>query len=169
MSGQKGKVEKVKIAKIVNTHGVRGEVKAVALSDFPDRYSSLKEVYIEKNNSYRECTVEGIRWSNKYLLIKFEGIENLEQAALLKNKYLEVDFEDTVPLPEGTYYLFEIMGLKVFDSEGKYLGIIQDILQTSANDVYVAKQENDKELLIPALRKIVRDVDLQNKKSSVFY
>lgn len=167
MSSQKGQGKKVKVAKIVNTHGVRGEVKAVPLSDFADRYSSLKEVYIERNNLYQECSVEGIRWNNKHLLIKLEGIENPEQAALLKNKYLEINLEDTVPLPEDNYYLFEIIGLSVVDTDGNYLGDVKDILQTSANDVYIVKKENGKELLIPALKKVVKLVDLMNKKMVV--
>ena len=167
MSGQQGSVKKVRIAKIVNTHGVRGEVKAIPLSDFPDRYNSLKEVYIERNNSYCECIVEGIRWSTKFLLIKLKGIENPEEAAFLKDKYLEINREDTIPLPEDTYYFFELVGLKVLDSQGNYLGTIEDILQTSANDVYVVKQEKSKELLIPALKKVVREVDLDNKKMVV--
>jgi len=167
VSSQKGQVEKVKIAKIVNTHGVRGEVKAIPLSDFSDRYDSLKEVYVKRDNSYQEIKVEGVRWTNKHLLIKLEGIETPEQAALLKNRYLEINIEDTVPLPEDTYYLFEIIGLNVVDSDGNYLGTIQDILQTSGNDVYIVKQDNNKELLIPALKKVVKQVDLLNQRMVV--
>lgn len=167
MSGQRADVKKIKIAKVVNTHGVRGEVKAIPLSEFTDRYASLKEVYVERNRSYQELRVESVRWNKNHLLVKFQGIETPEQGALLKNKYLEIDVGDTVPLPEGSYYLFEIIGLDVIDIHGKKLGTIGDILQTSANDVYVVKRENNQELLIPALKQVVKDIDLKNNKMIV--
>lgn len=161
MSGYQERNEKIKIAQVLNTHGVRGEVKAVPLSDFAERYYSLKDVYVERNNSFQVCTVQSVRWNKNNLLIKFEGIDNPEQAALLKNKYLMIDIEDTVPLPEDNYYLFEIVGLDVFDEDGNKLGKIQDVLQTSANDVYVVQGDNDKEILIPALKKLVRSIDIE--------
>lgn len=163
MSGQEEDLKKVKVAKVVSTHGVRGEVKAIPLSDFPDRYSSLERVYVERNKSYHEIKVASVRWNKRHLLIKFEGIETPEQAALLKDKYLMIDVEDTVPLPEGSYYLFEIIGLEAVDIMGNPLGTIQDILQTAANDVYVVKKKDEKEILIPALKKVVKQVDLENK------
>ncbi len=164
MSVRDGHTAKIKVAKVVNTHGVSGEVKAIPLSDFADRYASLEEVFVKRNNSYQDIKIQGVRWSNKHLLLKFQGINTLEEAALLKDKYLEIDQEDTVPLPEDSYYLFEIIGLEVFETDGNKLGRIENVLQTAANDVYVVQREQGKELLIPALKKVVRQVDLENKK-----
>lgn len=163
MGGQEGYPEKIKIAKVINTHGIRGEVKAIPLSDFPERYSLLKSVFIEWGASYRECRVESVRWHKKQLLIKLEGIDNPDQAELLKNKYLTINVEETVPLPEDSFYLFEIIGLDVVNVHGNTMGTIKDVLQTGANDVYVVQRDNGKELLIPALKKVVRQVDLENR------
>lgn len=167
MAGQEGHTEKIKIAKIVNTHGVSGEVKAIPLSDFADRYASLEKVFVKRNNVYQDMRIDSVRWGKKHLLLKFQGIDTPEHAVLLKNSYVEIDQEDTVPLPEGSYYLFEIIGLEVFEVNGNRLGRIQNVLQTSANDIYVVQGEQGKELLIPALKKVVRQVDLENNRMLV--
>ncbi|MGI6555462.1 MAG: ribosome maturation factor RimM [Bacillota bacterium] len=161
MKGREERPERIKIAKVINTHGVRGEVKAIPLSDFPERFNSLRTVFLEKGNGYTEYRVESIRWHKNELLIKFEGIENPEQAEMLKNKYLTVKVQDTVPLPEDSFYFFEIVDLDVVDVDGVKLGTVQDILQTGANDVYVVQRDKGKELLIPALKKVVKQVDLE--------
>ena len=161
MKGREERPERIKIAKVINTHGVRGEVKAIPLSDFPERFNSLRTVFLEKGNGYTEYRVESIRWHKNELLIKFEGIENPEQAEMLKNKYLSVKVKDTVPLPEDCFYFFEIIDLDVVDVNGVKLGTVQDILQTGANDVYVVHRDKGKELLIPALKKVVKQVDLE--------
>ena len=167
MSSQEGRLEKIKVAKVVNTHGIRGEVKAILLTDFTDRFAELKEVYIEKNNSYQTIKLQSVRWNKDQLLIKFEGVDTPEQGALLKNKYLMINFEDRVPLPKDNFYHFEIIGLEGFNLQGVKLGIVQDILQTSANDVYVVQRDGVKELLIPALKKVIKQVDLENKRMVV--
>lgn len=162
MSDRDEKVKKVRIAKVVNTHGVRGEVKAVPLSDFPDRYASLKQVFVEGDKRNQVCTVESVRWNKGHLLMKFEEIDNPEHAGLLKNKYLVIPIDDVIPLPEDSFYLFEIIGLDVYHSDGGKIGTVKDVLQTSANDVYVIQDQNEKEVLIPALKNIVKQVDLEN-------
>lgn len=163
MSARDGNAEKIRIAKVVNTHGIHGEVKAIPLSDFADRYASLEQVFVEGDSPYQVCTLKSVRWNKNYLLLKFEGIETADHAALLKNKYLSIDRTEVVPLPEDSFYLFEIIGLEVYHTNGGKIGTVKDVLQTSANDVYVIQGEEDSEILIPALKKVVKQVDLENR------
>lgn len=159
MSGRNDHRERIRVAKVINTHGVHGEVKAIPLSDFPERYNSLKRVFVE-GDKIQECIVQSARWNKNILLLKFEGIDNAVDAALLKNKYLVIDRQEAVLLPEDKYYIFEIIGMEVVDTGGKKIGIIKDLLQNPANDVYVIRDEEDREILLPALKTIVKQVDL---------
>lgn len=162
MSGRNNHPERIRVAKVINTHGVHGEVKAIPLSDFPERYAYLKRVFVE-GDEIKECTVQSARWNKNMLLLKFEGIENANDAALLKNKYLAIDRQEAVLLPEDEYYIFEIIGMEVVDINGQRIGTIKDVLQNPANDVYVIRDEENREILVPALKSIVKQVDLERK------
>ena len=104
--------------------------------------------------------IENIRWHGNQLIVKFVGVDSLEDALSLKNPYLLIDKDDVFELPRDHYYLFEVLGLRVLDLEGKHLGEIKEVLQTGANDVYIVRDDNDREILIPALRQVVKEVDL---------
>jgi len=170
VEGHKKQVpEKIKIAKVINTHGVRGEVKAIPLSDFKERYQRLEKVYVQNNNSVTSLKIENVRWHKNNLLFKFKNIDTIEEALHLKKLYLLIDVEDAVELPEDTYYLFEILGLEVFEEfDNRRLGVVVDILQTGANDVYVVRDTpSDGELLIPALKEVIKEINLEENRMTV--
>lgn len=151
--------EKIRVAQIINIHGVKGEVRAIPLSDFDDRYGRLDHVFIESSEDIFCLKLDNVRWNKNNLLLKFEGIDSREAALKLKNTYITVDYHDAVELPENSYFFFEIIGLEVFDTSGAKLGRIKDILQTSANDVYVVEATtNEKEILIPALKEVIKEL-----------
>ncbi|NLJ99922.1 MAG: 16S rRNA processing protein RimM [Clostridia bacterium] len=154
----KGEGPQIRIAKITTTHGTGGELKAIPLSDFRERYTSLDLVYVEGSGVM--LFIENIRWHGNQLIVKFVGVDSLEDALSLKNPYLLIDKDDVFELPRDHYYLFEVLGLRVLDLEGKHLGEIKEVLQTGANDVYIVRDDNDREILIPALRQVVKEVDL---------
>ncbi|KUK11430.1 MAG: Ribosome maturation factor RimM [Clostridia bacterium 41_269] len=160
--------EKIAVAKVINTHGIKGEVKAVPLSDFKDRYQQLKEVFIKEKNEYSPLNLEKVRWHKGNLLLKFKEISSINEAELLKGNYIFINRSDAVELPKDTYYIFEIVGLEVYDAENNVkLGIVTEVLQTGANDVYIIKDSSGRELLVPALKKVVVKVDLEKNRMLV--
>ncbi len=155
------------VGKIVNTHGIKGEVKVIPITDDPKRFERLKEIYIERKEMQR-YKIEGIRYHKKFVLIKFEGIDTLNDAELFKNATLKINKEDSLPLGNDEYYIGDLYDLNVKTQDGRILGKLIDIIYTGSNDVYVIKnEETGKELLIPAIKQVIKQVDLENKTMSV--
>lgn len=156
--------EKIIIGKVGAPHGIRGELKIYSLSDFPDRFSLLKSVYVGDDL----LTVKSVRYQNSVVLMSFAEYDNRETAATLTNKMLSVKREYAMPLEEGQYYIGDIVGLEVFDEEGVSLGFVKDILKTGSNDVYVvAKKKEAKQLLVPALKSVVLKISVDEGKMLV--
>lgn len=148
----------LKVGKIVNTHGLKGEVKVMPLTDDPRRFDDLEFVLIDG----KERNIEGCKYQKDRVIVKVEGIDSIDEAERYKNKYMEIPREHAVELPEDSYFIADLIGCEIVDTEGKELGKIFDVLQTKNNDVYWIKEP--KELLIPVLLDIVLDIDINNKK-----
>ena len=151
----------LRVGKIVNTHGLKGEVKVIALTDDPKRYNDLDFVLIDGV----ERKIQGCKFQKDRVIVKIEGIDSIEEAEKYKNKYMEIPREYAVPLEEDTYYIADIIGCNVFDTNGKDLGEVYDVIQTKNNDVYWIRKP--KELLIPVLLDIVTDIDVENRKITI--
>lgn len=149
---------RITIGKIIAPHGVRGEVKVLPLTDFPDRFQTMKSVWLDIKG--KEMGVESVRFNNETPLVKFSGIDDRDQAEKLRNGLLQVLPEELVVLPAGHYYQFQIIGLAVSNEVGLSLGTVSEIIQTGANDIYVVKNQQGKELLIPALKETVLAIDI---------
>lgn len=154
----------ITIGKIVAPHGVRGDVRIFPLTDFPDRFHALKTVYVE---NVGQMQLESARPHKKFILLKFAGINTMNEAGNLSGKLLKIGREDLVQLPAGQYYIFDIIGLNVFNEEGELLGIITDVLQPGSNDVYVIETQDKQELLVPAIKEVVKQIDIAGKKMLV--
>lgn len=150
-------VDYLKVGKIVNTHGLKGEVKVIALTDDPKRYKDLKTVLING----KEYKIEGCKFQKDRVIVKLEGVNSIEEAETYKNKFMEIHRENAVELEEDCYFIADLIGCEVVDTEGKNLGKIYDVLQTKNNDVYWIREP--KELLIPVLLKIVTDIDIEKR------
>lgn len=150
----------VAIGEICGTHGYRGEVKVIPLTDFPERFFKMTEVWIETGRGLRLMDIENVRPHRQFLLIKFAGIESKEAAAVLARGVLMVREKDVCPLPEGTYYIYQLIGLEVWDEERGELGKLVDVITTGANDVYVVRGERYGEILLPAIKEVVLNIDL---------
>ena len=159
--------EKITIGKIVNTHGCRGWLRVLPLTDFPERFRQMDRVLVVLNNTVREYVIEQVRPYKHFILIKFQTVSDLNAAAALKGALLQVDRQRLVKLPAGAYYIFDLIGMKVYTVEQEYLGEIKDVLQTGANDVYVVEGGQDRPLLIPALKQVVREIDLEKRQMRV--
>ena len=148
---------KLCVGEIVNTHGIRGEIKVVPLVD--DVNDLLEYTYYFVGDKKYE--VENTRFHKNFVLIKLKDIDDIDIAEKLKGKFLELPREDLKPLPEGSYYICDLVGLKVIDEKLGELGIINEVFNTGSNDVYVVEYKN-KPLCIPVLDGVVKEVDLYN-------
>ncbi|MHC1683219.1 MAG: ribosome maturation factor RimM [Clostridiaceae bacterium] len=146
------------IGKIVNTHGIKGEVKVLATSEDPQRYKKLKTVYIDGE----EKTVTGCKLQPNRVILKIEGIDSIEDATRYKNKELKIVREDAIKLPEGRYFVCDLRGCRVESEKGVYFGELFDVIFTGSNDVYWVKN-NKEELLVPVLEDIVLDINIEKK------
>jgi 16S rRNA processing protein RimM len=154
----------ITIGKARKTHGVKGEIKVEPLTDHPERFSKLRRVTLTSpRGETRECVVRSVWYMDGTPVVLFEGYDTPEQARLLNGWLLQVPQEETVPLPEGQYYWFELIGMEVVSEAGEKLGTITDIFETGSNDVYVMKA-GKKEVYLPATKEVIRQVDRAAKR-----
>jgi len=161
--------EYLQIGKIVNTHGTKGEVKVMPLTNDIRRYDKLKSLFLnaDENNNRQKLTIESVRYDKNLVFIKFTGIDDMEGGKRLKNFYLEIDKKDAVKLPKDSFFIFELINMKVFDEQHNFLGILTDIIETGSNDCYSIKPPEGREYLIPALKSVVMKVDIANNEMTV--
>jgi 16S rRNA processing protein RimM len=146
-------------------HGVKGEILMDVLSDYPERLQRNNQVLVgEEHEAY---LIRSVRNHSQALLIAFTGIENPEQAGLLRNKPVYVQAAALPELPEGSYYHHQLIGLAVVDNEGQNLGTLSEILETGANEVYVVTPAEGAEILLPVIEGVVLGVDLERKEMRV--
>ena len=157
-------MNRLEVGQIVNTFGIKGFVKVKPWVNDIERFDDLKKVYVKTKKDEKLYKVEGARYHKNMVLLKLEGIENPEQAELLKNAYLEIDREDAIPLEEGQYFIVDLIGLDVYTDEGKLLGKVDDIYNTGANDIYVVKDELGKQVLLPGIKEVIKEVNLNSEK-----
>ncbi|HNU79489.1 MAG TPA: ribosome maturation factor RimM [Bacillota bacterium] len=156
-------LEYLSIGQIINTHGLRGAVKVYPLTDDISRFEKLKEVYVEENDGLVKYKVESVKFLSSTVSVKLKGVDSEEAANKLRGSYIKVDRKSAVKLPKDTYFICDLIDLEVYDEKGLLLGTVKDVLQTGSNDVYVI-QSSGKDILIPALKDIVKKIDLENKK-----
>lgn len=154
--------EFISVGRIIGIQGNRGEVKVEILTDFPERFKKLKKVYLENKKNIFELNIENFYYNKNFIIMKFEGIENIKSAKKLLNNYIKIKKKDLVELKEEEYYYFQIIGMDVETLEGKRIGKIKEIIKTGSNDVYVVSND-EKEILIPATKEVVKKIDLKNK------
>ena len=160
---------RLKVGKIVNTHSLRGEVKVISSTDLEEeRFKKGSKLLITRGNQViEEVEVESYRSHKNSLLVKFKGIDSINEAEKFKNLQIKVDSENISELEENEFYFHEIIGCRVFDENNTILGEVVEILTPGANDVWVIKGENGKEILIPYIADVVKNVDVQNKKIDI--
>lgn len=157
-------MEYIEIGQIVNTNGLKGVVKVNPFTDDISKFEELKYVYIQLKNELKKVKIEQVRYNKNQVLLKLEGIDSIEEAEKYRNFYLKTEKESQEDLGEDTYYIVDLMGLDVYTDKNEYLGKIEDVFPTGSNDVYVVKDNLGKQILIPAIADVVKEVDLKNKK-----
>ncbi len=149
------------VGKIRRPHGVKGDVVVEIYTDYPERLLPQKTVFL--GEKHVKATIDRRRQHNEGLLLGFEGISSPEQAGRYRNQVLSILASETPGLPGGRYFFHELLDLKVVDDSGKILGTLTEIIETGANDVYVIKGQDGRELLLPAIADVVLNVDLEAK------
>lgn len=153
--------KEIVIGKIVAPHGVRGDIRIMPLTDRPEQFLNLSYLLLEDG---RQLTVKAARFHKRMVLLSTKEITTMNDAELLRDKKILIRAEDLPPLEEGRFYVADLIGLPVFDEEGKQLGTFKDSITTGSNDVYIIAVPGGKDLLIPALKIYVREINLQEKR-----
>ena len=152
----------LQVGVITTTHGVRGEVKVFPTTDDPARFKKLKNVVLDTGKELVDLEVAGVKFFKNMVIVKFKGIDNINDVEKYRKKSLYVTRENAVKLKKNEYFIADLIGLKVKSDEGEELGILSDVLQTGANDVYVLSKEGEDDILLPAIKECVKEVDIEN-------
>lgn len=153
----------LEVGKIVNTHGLKGEVKVVPWTDSPETFEDIDCVYIKKKTGDICLNIENMKYQKNNIILKFKEISKIEDAEPLKNKTLFAERDALGELPEGVYYIADIIGLKAVDTDGKLIGTVSDIFNTGSNDIYEIKRDGMKNLLLPDIDDVIT-VELENER-----
>ena len=146
---------------ISSTHGIAGEVKVYPTTDDPKRFKKLKTVLLDTGKDMRELEIAGVKFFKQMVILKFRGYDRIEDIQPYRGKSLYVTRENAVRLKKDEYFIADLIGMKVYEEDDSCLGELTDVLQTGANDVYVVKMGNGKDVLIPAIRQCILDVDIE--------
>ena len=157
-------MKNLEIGQIVNTFGIKGFVKVNHWVKDVTRFDDLKKVYIKIRKELKELEIEEVKYHKNQVLLKFKGVETVEQAEMLRNAILEIDRKDAIPLEEGEYFIADLLESEVYTDDGEKLGILEDIFNTGSNDIYVVKNELGKSILLPRIKDVFKEIDVENKK-----
>ena len=153
----------LEIGQIVNTQGLKGEVRIYPFTNDMKRFDDLKKIYVDIDNNKIKLFIENIRYYKNLVIAKFKNIDDINLVEQYKGKYVFIDEEDKLDLPENTYYISDILHSKVIYNN-EVLGILVDIYNVQSNDVYVIKNNNNKQIVIPANENIIQSIDINKKE-----
>ncbi|XME03891.1 ribosome maturation factor RimM [Lachnospiraceae bacterium C1.1] len=159
--------ERVTAGKITSTHGLRGEVKVYPYLDDPDRFLDFTKVIIRTNRAEFEEEIEKIRFFKNMAIVKFKGIDDINDVMKYRNAEIRVLREEAADLQEGQYFEIDLIGLNVINDDGRDLGELKEIMHTGANDVYIVRSEEGKEILIPAIKQCILEVNIEDGNMKV--
>lgn len=153
--------ELLQVGVITSTHGIRGEVKVYPTTDRADRFKDLKRVMLDTGKETLPVEIETVKFFKQFVILKFKGIDNINDIERYKKCPLLIEREEAVPLEEGEYYIADMIGMKVQTEDGTEFGILKDVMETGANDVYVIDSPLQGEVLVPAIRECIQKVDIE--------
>ena len=161
------KQEYFEIGQIVNHFGIKGMVKVNSFAEDISIFESLNSILLEKENKLIPIEIEEVKYSKNQILLKIKGINTIEEAEKYRGCYLKIARKDAKQLPENTYFIADLIGLTVYTDEGILLGKVDDIYNSGANDIYVIKDEKGKQILLPAIKEVIKQVDIEQEKITV--
>lgn len=156
--------EYLEVGQIVNTNGLKGLLKINPFTDDITRFERLKTILVEHKKELLEFEIESVIYQKKQVLLKLKGIDTIEEAEKYREDYLKINRNKEEKLPEDTYYIVDLIGLDIYTEGGELLGKLDDIFSTGSNDVYVVKNIEGKQILLPAISDVIKNIDLEQKK-----
>ena len=157
----------LQVGVISSTHGVRGEVKVFPTTDDVKRFKRLKQVILDTGREHKLLEIEGVKFFKQFVILKFKGIDNINDIEKYKGKSLLVDRANAVRLRKNEYFIADMIGLTVNTEDGEEFGTLRDVLETGANDVYIIDSLKHGEVLVPAIKQCILDVDIENGKMTI--
>ena len=157
----------LEVGKIVNTHGLRGEVKVVPWTDYPEQFEDIEYAYVKTKDDYERLTLSGVKYQKGNIIVRFKEITDINDAEKYKNRVLYAERDMLGELPDGVYYIADLIGLTVVTDDGREIGKISDVINTGASDIYEVKRDGMKDLLIPVTDETVLDVDIDGGSVTV--
>jgi len=161
------KEDMLRVGVISSTHGIRGEVKVYPTTDYPEQFEDLEILYLDTGEELLEMKPEKVRYFKNMVILKFRGINNINDIEIYKGKDLLITREQAVPLQDGEFFISDLIGCCVITDKGEQIGVLDDVLQTGANDVFVVKRSEGKELLLPYIDECVLKIDIEEKRITV--
>lgn len=154
----------LRVGVITTTHGIKGEVKVFPTTDDPNRFEVLEHVILDTGKEYLNLEIEGVKYFKNLVILKFKDINNINDIEKFKGKDLLVPRENAIELEEDEYFIYDLIDSEVFTEDGDKLGVLTEVLTTAANDVYIVKNKDNKEILLPSIKECILKVDTANKK-----
>lgn len=153
----------LRVGVIASTHGIKGEVKVFPTTDDVNRFKKLKYVFVDLGKEKKNLGIENVKFFKQMAILKFKGIDDINEILPYKGMDLLILRENAVKLDEGEYFIFDLIDCKVVCEDGVELGILAEVLQTGANDVYVVKTPEGQEILLPYIKECILNIDIENK------
>ena len=158
---------RLQVGVISSTHGVRGEVKVFPTTDDVKRFKRLKEAILDTGKEELVLEIESVKFFKQFAILKFKGFDNINDIEKYKGKSLFVTRKNAVPLRKDEYFIADLQGLIVEDEDGTQIGTLRDVMETGANDVYIVDMTDGREVLLPAIKECILDVDVEGGKIRV--
>ena len=159
--------ELLQVGVVTQTHGIRGEVKVFPTTDDAGRFRDLKKVFLDTGREKLPLEIQGVKFFKQFVIVKFKGLDTINEVERFRRCPLLVPREDAVPLEEDEYYIADMIGMQVKTEDGKAFGTLKDVMETGANDVYVIDSISHGEVLVPAIKECIRKVDVAEGKMIV--
>lgn len=156
--------EYFEVGQIVNTNGLKGFVKIKPFTDNIKEFETFDSIYVQEKDNLVEYKIEAVRYVKQMVLIKLKGIDNIDMAEALRNLYVKVKRDSLPKLQKNSYYIADLLECDVYTVDGDVLGKMDDVFKTGSNDVYVVKSTEGKQILLPAIKDVIQNIDINNKK-----
>ena len=157
----------LQVGVITSTHGIKGEVKVFPTTDDAGRFKELRHVILDAGKEQIPLEVQNVKFFKQFVILKFKGIDNINDIERYKGCSLYVTREDAIPLEEDEYYIADLQGMQMYTEDGELFGTLRDVMETGANDVYIVDSKEHGEVLIPAIHDCILDVDLDEQKMTI--
>lgn len=157
----------LQVGVITSTHGIRGEVKVFPTTDDPKRFKKLKQVILDTGKEKRDLEVESVKFFKQFVILKFKGIDNIDEVERYKRCPLLVTRDHAVPLQEDEYFIADMIGMQVVTEDGAVFGTLKDVIETGANDVYIIESSEHGEVLVPAIKECILDINIEEQKMQI--